>query len=219
MELDLGDSRDSLLQEYIRNHSSDEPEILGRLNRETHLKTHMPQMLSGPMLGTFLSMVSRMIKPSRILEIGTFTGYSAICLAAGLQENGQLITIEINPEMEEIACQYFDEAGFGNHITMYIGNAIEVLPRLTGPFDLIFIDANKDHYIEYFDLCIEMMLPGSWILADNTLWYGRVIEPSAEKDRETAGIVNFNKYVNAHPGVENLILPIRDGLTLIRKLK
>ena len=205
------------LEKYAVNHTSAELPVLAKLSRATHLRTHMPQMLSGHLQGTFLQMISRMIQPETILEIGTFTGYSAICLAQGLQPGGKLYTIDINPEMEDFAAPFFKEAGLEEKIVMLTGNATEIIENLQGPFDLVFIDADKESYITYFDLVLSKVKPGGYILADNTLWYGRVIEPGAETDRETAGIVKFNTYIQQHAGVENILLPLRDGITIARK--
>jgi len=205
------------LEKYAVNHTTAELPVLAKLSRATHLRTHQPQMLSGHLQGTFLQMISRMIQPKAILEIGTFTGYSAICLAQGLQPGGKLYTIDINPEMEDFATPYFEEAGLKDKIEMFIGNASEIIENLQGPFDLVFIDADKESYITYFDLAFAKVKPGGYILADNTLWYGRVIDTNAETDRETVGIVNFNKYVLQHKGVENMLLPLRDGITIARK--
>jgi caffeoyl-CoA O-methyltransferase len=206
------------IDQYAESHSSAEPELLARLNRETHLRTHMPQMISGNTQGTLLRMISGMMKPMKILEIGTFTGYSAICLASGLQEDGVLHTIEINPEMEDFAMKYFREAGMEHKIHMHIGAALEIIPTIEGPFDLVFIDADKENYTRYLELVLDNLSKDGLILADNTLWYGRVIRPDAEKDRETAGIIEFNNYVQSCPGVENLLLPLRDGITMIRRI-
>ncbi len=205
------------IEKYANEHTSDELPVLTRLSRATHLQTHQPQMLSGHLQGAFLQMISRMIKPSAILEIGTFTGYSAICLAQGLQPAGQLITIDCNPEMEDFAKPYFKEAGLEEKIGMIVGDASEIIGSLKGPFDLVFIDADKENYIKYFDIVFPKVTPGGYILADNTLWYGRVIQPHAETDRETAGIVSFNRYIQQLEGVENVLLPIRDGIMIVRK--
>ncbi|NVO19236.1 MAG: O-methyltransferase [Bacteroidetes bacterium] len=206
-----------LIEAYAEAHTTDEPEVLARLRRDTHLRTHMPQMLSGHLQGMLLRMLSQMIRPGMILEIGTFTGYSAICLAAGLMPTGKLHTIEINPEMVEFASGYINEAGLKSQVIMHTGDAMEIIPTLPGPFDIVFIDANKENYTRYFDLIIDKIRPGGWLIADNTLWYGRVLDKDAENDKETAGIVAFNKYVHSHPAVENLLLPVRDGLMVIRK--
>jgi predicted O-methyltransferase YrrM len=205
------------IDQYARNHTSTEMPVLAKLTRATHTRTHMPQMLSGHLQGVFLQMISHMIKPSAILEIGTFTGYSAICLSQGLKPNGRLTTIECNPEMEDFAKPYFNEAGLTDKITMITGNALKIIENLQGPFDLVFIDADKENYVNYFEMVFPKVAPGGYILADNTLWYGKVIQPGAESDRETAGIIRFNKYVQEHKGVENVLLPVRDGIMIVRK--
>ncbi len=206
------------LEKYAEAHTTPEADLIHRLNRETHLKQRMPNMLSGHLQGQFLRMMSLMVKPERILEIGTFTGYSALCLSAGLKPGGQLHTIENNPEMEDFALRYFREAGLEESILMHIGEAAEIIPGIAGPFDLVFIDADKENYSLYFDLILPKVQAGGWIIADNTLWYGKVIDPQALKDPETAGIVTFNDYIQNHPAVENVLLPIRDGLMIMRKL-
>jgi caffeoyl-CoA O-methyltransferase len=205
------------IEKYATDHTSSELPVLAKLSRATHLRTHQPQMLSGHLQGAFLQMISHMIKPAAILEIGTFTGYSAICLAQGLQEGGKLITLECNPEMEDFTRPYFEEAGLNNIIEMIIGDATQIIGNLEGPFDLVFIDADKESYINYFKLVFPKVSPGGFILADNTLWYGRVIEPNAESDRETSGIVHFNQFVQQLEGAENILLPIRDGIMMVRK--
>ncbi|MDO9257416.1 MAG: O-methyltransferase [Bacteroidales bacterium] len=205
------------IEKYAVDHTSAELPVLARLFRATHLRTHQPQMLSGHLQGAFLQMISHMIKPAAILEIGTFTGYSAICLAQGLQDGGKLITIDCNPEMEDFTKPYFEEAGLNDKIELIIGDATEIIESLHGLFDLVFIDADKENYINYFKMVFPKISPGGYIMADNTLWYGRVIEPNAESDRETAGIVRFNTYVQQLEGVENILLPIRDGIMMVRK--
>jgi caffeoyl-CoA O-methyltransferase len=205
------------IEKYATDHTSSELPVLAKLSRATHLRTHQPQMLSGHLQGAFLQMISHMIKPAAILEIGTFTGYSAICLAQGLQDGGKLITLECNPEMEDFTRPYFEEAGLNYKIEMIIGDAKQIIGNLEGPFDLVFIDADKESYINYFKLVFPKVSPGGFILADNTLWYGRVIEPNAESDRETSGIVHFNQFVQQLEGVENILLPIRDGIMMVRK--
>jgi caffeoyl-CoA O-methyltransferase len=206
-----------LLEAYAENNSSPEPALLAQLRRETHLRSHMPQMLSGPIQGGLLRFISQMIQPDCILEIGTFTGYSALCLADGLSDGGKLHTIEINPEMVEFAGRYFKEAGVSDKIIQHTGDAVSIIPGLPGPFDLVFIDADKENYLRYLELILDKLSSKGWILADNTLWYGRVLEDNAENDRETAGIVAFNSFVATAEGLECLLLPVRDGLTLIRK--
>lgn len=205
------------IEKYATDHTSAELPVLAKLSRATHLRTHQPQMLSGHLQGTFLQMISHMIKPVSILEIGTFTGYSAICLAQGLQVGGKLITIDCNPEMEDFARPYFEEDGLNDKISMIIGDATGIIENLQGPFDLVFIDADKENYLNYFKTVFPKVSPGGYIMADNTLWYGRVIEPGAESDRETAGITRFNSFVQHHEGVDNVLLPIRDGIMIVRK--
>lgn len=205
------------IEKYASLNTSEELPVLQKLNRLTHLRSHQPQMLSGHLQGSFLQMISHMIRPKLILEIGTFTGYSAICLAQGLVPEGKLITIECNPEMEEFARPFFIEAGLDDKINMVIGDAGEIIQKLSGPFDLVFIDADKENYLNYFKLVWSKVVPGGYILVDNTLWYGRVLDVNAETDRETAGIVKFNKYVQTLSEVENILLPLRDGITIIRK--
>jgi caffeoyl-CoA O-methyltransferase len=206
------------IEKYAHDHTSAELPVLAKLARATHLQTHQPQMLSGHLQGVFLQMISHMVSPSAILEIGTFTGYSAICLAYGLKPGGKLITIDCNPEMEDFAGTYFEEAGLKDRIRMLIGDAREIIATLPGPFDLVFIDADKENYITYFDMVFPKVSPGGYILADNALWYGQVVKPGAESDRESAGIVNFNKYVHHYKGVENVLVPIRDGIMIARKM-
>jgi len=205
------------LEKYAEAHTMPETELLNKLNRETHLSIRMPNMLSGHLQGQFLRMMSLMIKPERILEIGTFTGYSALCLVAGLKQGGQLHTIDNNPEMEDFALRYFSEAGLEQTIQMHIGEAAAIIPGIAGPFDLVFLDADKENYIRYFDLLLPLVSAGGWIIADNALWYGKVIDPEEMTDRETAGIVAFNDYIQNHPAVENVLLPIRDGLMIMYK--
>jgi len=205
------------IEKYASDHTSTELPVLAKLSRATHLRTHQPQMLSGHLQGTFLQMISHMIKPSSILEIGTFTGYSAICLAQGMQTGSILTTIDCNPEMEDFAKPYFEEAGLSDKVNMVVGDASKIIAKLQGPFDLVFIDADKENYVNYFKLVLPKVAPGGYIMADNTLWYGRVVAPDAESDRETAGIIRFNKYIQQHVGIEHVLLPIRDGIMLVRK--
>ncbi len=205
------------IEAYAHDHTSAELPVLAKLTRATHIRTHMPQMLSGHLQGAFLQMISHMVQPSSILEIGTFTGYSAICLAQGLKKGGLLTTIECNPEMEDFAKPYFDEAGLTGKINMITGDASKIVEELDGPFDLVFIDADKENYLAYFEMVFPKVQPGGYILVDNTLWYGRVIEPGSVNDRETAGIIQFNKYIQQHTGVDNVLLPVRDGIMIVRK--
>jgi predicted O-methyltransferase YrrM len=206
------------LYKYIEDHSGKEDEILHQLFRETHLKVMHPRMLSGWTQGQFLQMMASLIQAENILEIGTYTGYSAICLARGLKENGQLITIDIKEELYDFAHKYFVKAGLENKIKQHIGNAIEIIPQLKQTFDLVFIDADKDNYPQYLDLVLEKIRSGGLIIADNVLWSGKVIEPIKEEDRDTPAVIEFNKKVQDHPQLQNVLLPLRDGLMIARKI-
>ena len=202
---------------YIEAYIDPQDDILVRLERETALNVINPRMLSGHLQGQILTMLARMIKPRSILEIGTFTGYSAICMARGLQPGGKLVTIEVNDELEGIAHKYFTLAGLDQVIDQRIGSALEVLPGLIGPFDLVFIDGDKREYGDYYELIVPRVTAGGWILADNTLWDGKVVSEPAEADAQTRGIMEFNARVAADQRVEKVILPLRDGLSIIRK--
>jgi predicted O-methyltransferase YrrM len=206
------------LQKYCEQHSSNEPEILKKLNRQTHAQVLQPRMLSGHLQGRFLAMISHLVRPKYILEIGTYTGYSALCLAEGMDTNGKLITIDVNPELEDLVNHYIESSGYKNKIQMIIGDAYQIIRTLPQSFDLVFIDADKSSYAKYFDLVIDKLNPGGVILADNVLWSGKVIDnQSLEKDKDTQLIDAFNKKVQLDPRVETVLLPIRDGITLIRK--
>jgi caffeoyl-CoA O-methyltransferase len=209
---------DPRLEEYIENHSTPEPELLYELRRKTFLHTPYPRMLSGPVQGQFLGMISRMIRPDSILEIGTFTGYSAICLAGGLPEGGILHTIEAERGYAEIAREYFRKAGLEDRIVLHDGDALEIIPKLNESFDLVFIDAAKEHYLDYYHAVFDKVKPGGFILADNALWDGRVLEGERAGDPETRGIISFNKMIREDERVENVLVSIRDGVMLIRKL-
>lgn len=206
------------IAEYAEKFSSPEPEILKKLNRDTHAKVLRPRMLAGYLQGRLLSFISRMIKPERILEIGTYTGYSAICLAEGLQEGGLLHTIDHNPELEDFTAGYIRQAGFEEQVIQHTGEAIDVLPTLHEHFDLVYLDADKTNYIRYFELIFPKLRQGGIVLADNVLWSGKVLDTVPEKDEETLGIVRFNAYIREHSGVRNLLLPFRDGLMIIEKI-
>ncbi len=207
-----------LLEEYIKNNSENEPDILQKLTRETHLKVIQPRMITGHFQGRVLSMLSKIMYPKNILEIGTYTGYSALCLAEGLSKNGVLHTIEINDELEEMQRRYFNESGYGEQITQHIGNALEVIPNLDVIFDLVFIDAKKTDYPQYFEAVLKKTKPGSVILTDNVLWSGKVVEPLDPKDKATKILLDFNMQLKKDPRVETVLLPIRDGLTVSRVL-
>lgn len=206
------------LDEYCLKHTTKADEVLDMLNRETQTSVLNPRMISGNLQGQFLSMISRMLKPKNILEIGTYTGYSAICLAKGLPVDGVLHTIDINEELEEFCAKYFKMAGFEHQIVQHIGEAITVIPKIEGNFDLVFIDADKANYPKYFDLLIDRLTSGAWIVADNVLWSGKVLEEVQEKDKATKALLQYNKMVHEDPRVENLLLPLRDGLMICRKV-
>ena len=204
------------LQNYSELHTTEESALLKKINRDTHSMVMKPRMLSGHMQGRFLSLISKMIKPKTILEIGTYTGYSALCLAEGLTYDGTIITIDVNEELENRVRGYFNESAYKNQIDFKIGNAKQIIPELPGPFDLVFIDADKANYAAYYDLVIDKIQSGGFILADNVLWSGKVID--AKPDKDTLTILAFNDKVHNDARVENVLLPIRDGITLIRKL-
>lgn len=205
------------LEKYILAHIDEQDPVLQELERETFLHVLRPRMLSGHLQGTILTMFSQMLQPQRILEVGTYTGYSAICLAKGLADDGQLHTIELNDELESIAQKYFKKAGLSEKIIQHLGDAKTIIPQLQGPFDLIFLDGDKRDYIAYFDLVIDQIRPGGIILADNILWSGKVVEKLDEKDEQTKGILAFNQKIKDDPRVSQTIIPFRDGLMLIRK--
>ena len=207
---------DEELLKYSEAHTSDESGILKKINRETHLRVLRPRMLSGHLQGRLLSMISNMIKPVTILEIGTYTGYSAICLCEGLAAGGKLITIDKNEELEERVRAYFREAQVGDKIDFIIGNALEVIPGLDATFDFVFIDADKENNARYFDLVIDKVPVGGYILADNVLWSGKVLDEKPDKD--TRSILEFNLKVKNDPRVENILLPFRDGIMMMRKV-
>ncbi|MEJ6734162.1 MAG: O-methyltransferase [Flavobacteriales bacterium] len=207
------------IEDYACLHSQEENQVLKDLNRETWAKVLIPRMLSGHLQGRTLSMFSKMIKPKNILEIGTYTGYSAICLCEGLEENGKLHTIDINEELKEISSKYFKKANIEDKVEQHIGNAMEIIPGLDLTWDLVFIDADKENYSNYFDLVIDKMALGGFLVADNVLWSGKVVEPISEKDMETKEIINFNDKIHQSDRVENVLMPIRDGLMVCRKIK
>ena len=207
------------IDQYACNHTQGENALLAELNRETWAKVLIPRMLSGHLQGRTLSMFSQMIQPKTILEIGTYTGYSAICLAEGLQENGSLHTIDINEELKSMCERYFAKAGINKQVKLYTGNAMNIIPTIDAEFDLVFIDADKENYSNYFDLIIERIPIGGYIIADNVLWSGKVVEEVDTKDIETQGLIAFNKKIHESKRVENLLLPIRDGLMVCRKVK
>ena len=203
---------DKKIEDYALAHSQAESEVLKKINRDTNANVLMPRMLSGHMQGNVLSMFSKMIQPKQILEIGTYTGYSGICLAQGLQEAGKLHTIDINEELE-----FIKDAGLTNKINYYIGNALNIIPTINEIFDLVFIDADKMNYSAYYDLVFEKVRSGGFIIADNVLWSGKVLEDTVKMDKETKNINAFNKKIHNDVRVEHTLLPIRDGLMIVRK--
>lgn len=205
------------LEKYILDHIDTEDEVLRELDRETHLKVPGARMLSGHLQGQVLTLLSKMVQPDRILEIGTFTGYSAICLAKGLKEDGKLLTIELDDELENLAKKYFNKAKLEKKIVQLIGPALEIIPNLNETFDLVFLDADKREYVDYYNLLLEKVRSGGIIIADNTLWSGKVLEKPADGDEQTRGIIEFNKQIKNDSRVEKVILPLRDGMTVIRK--
>lgn len=208
----------TLIEKYILNHTSPEEDYLYELDRETNLNVLRSRMLSGHLQGQILSMISCMIKPSCILEIGTFTGYSALCLAKGLAEGGQLHTIEIDDELESISQKYFLKSGMADRIIQHIGDARKIIPTIEQPFDLVFIDADKKEYCEYYKLIIDRVPVGGFILADNVLWDGKVVDPTAASEEQTRGILDFNDLIQRDRRVKNVILPVRDGIMLVQKV-
>lgn len=208
---------DEKIEQYALNHSEAESDVLKKLNRETHAKVMQPRMLSGHMQGAFLSMLSKMIQPSAILEIGTYTGYSAICLAQGLVPEGKLHTIDINEELDKMVRSFIKESNLESKIECHIGDAMKIIPTLNMQFDIVFIDADKKNYSNYYDLVFDKVKTGGYIIADNVLWSGKVVDLEKNKDADTLLIDAFNKKVHADNRVEHLLLPLRDGLMIVRK--
>lgn len=206
------------LDDYVVAHSENEPQLLQQLTRETFQKILQPRMSSGPYQGRVLSMISKLIQPTNILEIGTFTGYSTLCLAEGLKPNGSLDTIDINEELLDFQRQYFDASNYSSQIFQHLGNALDIIPTLDKTFDLVFIDADKDNYINYFHLIVDKLNPGGIILSDNVLWSGKVIETLDPKDKMTKAVLDYNTLLKEDNRVETVMLPIRDGLTISRKI-
>jgi len=206
------------LDDYVVAHSQKEPKLLQQLNRETYQKILQPRMLSGHYQGRLLSMLSKLINPKNILEIGTYTGYSAICLAEGMQQDGELHTIDVNEELFDFQRKYFNKSGFGNQIHQHLGNALEIIPKLETNFDLVFIDADKENYTNYFNCIIDKLNTGGVILSDNVLWSGKVLDTAFHKDdTSTPALIEYNKILNTDKRIETVLLPIRDGLTISRK--
>ncbi len=207
------------LEDYILEHIDKEDELLAKLARDTYVNIFHARQVSGHLQGKFLEMISKIIKPKNILEIGTFTGYSALCLAKGLQENGKLHTIELNDELEDFIKHYFNQSSAKNKIELHIGNALKVIPELEISFDLVFIDGNKKHYCEYYNAVFEKVNTGGIIIADNILWDGKVVHDNLRNNDHFAhGVIDFNKMIKNDNRVENVILPVRDGMSIIRKI-
>lgn len=204
------------LEDYAAFHSENEPELLAALNRETHQKILQPRMLSGHFQGRVLSMISKLVNPQHILEIGTYTGYATLCLAEGLQQNGTLDTMDNNEELYDFQRKYFDLSPWKDKITQHLGNALDMIPSLNKKFDLVFIDADKENYINYFNMIVPMMNKGGIILSDNVLWSGKVLEPVKANDKSTKILLEYNQLLKDDPRVETVLLPIRDGLTVSR---
>ena len=205
------------LDDYIVSHSESEPELLQELTRETYQKILQPIMLSGPYQGRVLSMISKLVRPKTILELGTFTGYATLCLAEGLQKDGEIHTIDVNEELVDFQRKYFDRSLYGAQIHQHLGSAIDLIPTLEKTFDLVFIDADKPNYVNYFHAVIDKLNPGGIILSDNVLWHGKVVERLKEKDVSTKAVLEFNTLLKNDERVETVVLPIRDGLTISRK--
>lgn len=205
------------LSDYCENNTSSESDILSQLNRETHLKVVSPRMLSGHLQGRFLSFISKLQQPKLIVEIGTYTGYSALCLAEGLTENGKLISIDVNEETSSFAKMFISKTKYAHQIELVLADAKEYIPTINEPIDLVFIDADKKNYLNYYHLIIDKIKPGGLIIADNVLWSGKITMPEKDMDRETLALHQFNQFVNKDERVENMLLPIRDGLMVVRK--
>lgn len=205
------------IDEYILSHSDDEGVLLSALNRDANVNLLRPRMLSGHLQGRILKMFCRMLRPRRILEIGTYTGYATLCMAEGLEDNGLIHTLEINDEMEDFIKKYLSASPDSDKIRLHLGDAMEIIPVLDEVFDMVFIDADKRLYSDYYDLVFPKVRPGGLILADNTLWDGKVLEEPHQSDKQTIGILSFNNKIKEDPRVEKVILPLRDGLTMIWK--
>ena len=204
------------LENYAAQHTEDEPLLLQELNKRTHLNVLQPRMISGHFQGRFLSLLSKMVQPRTILEIGTYTGYATLCLAEGLQPDGVLHTIDIKEELTDLQREFFDRSGYGSQIVQHLGKAADIIPSLNTTFDLVFIDADKQNYAHYFDLVIEKMNRGGIILSDNVLWSGKVVEEVKPNDKHTQALMAYNQKIKDDPRVETVLLPIRDGITLSR---
>ena len=206
------------LENYVAQHSENEPELLARLNKETHQKILQPRMLSGHFQGRVLSMLSKLIRPKNILEIGTYTGYAALCLAEGLTSDGELDTIDNNEELFDFQKKYFDQSEWAGRLHQHLGNALDIIPTLNKKFDLVFIDADKENYLNYFQMIVPLMNKGGIILSDNVLWSGKILGEIKANDKSTNVLLAYNRLLKEDPRVETVLLPIRDGLTVSRVL-
>ncbi|GAA3624057.1 O-methyltransferase [Flavivirga jejuensis] len=206
------------LDDYVVKHSENEPELLQQLSRETYQKILQPRMLSGHYQGRVLSMISKLVNPKNVLEIGTYTGYSALCLAEGMQTSGELHTIDVNEELVDFQSKYFNKSDYGNQISQHVGDALEIIPNLDITFDLVFIDADKENYPNYFNIVIDKLNTGGIILSDNVLWSGKVLEDLKPDDTSTKALLEYNTLLKNDNRVETVVLPIRDGLTISRKI-
>jgi predicted O-methyltransferase YrrM len=209
---------DKILDQYVIGHIEDEDPLLARLYRKTYVKMVNGRMCSGHLQGSLLTLLSKLIRPNKILEIGTYTGYSALCLVKGLTNNGLLHTIEINEEFEQFAAEFFEEAGMSDKIIHHIGDAEDIVPKLDEMFDLVFIDADKRKYLTHYNLVFSKVKIGGIIIADNTLWAGKIVEKVERSDSQTKSVMQFNDFVKADPRVETFMIPIRDGMTVLRKI-
>lgn len=204
------------LENYVTLHSQDEPKLLTELNRETHQKILQPRMLSGHFQGRVLSMISKLVNPKNILEIGTYTGYATLCLAEGLQENGSIDTLDNNEELYDFQRKYFDKSEYGKKIAQHLGNALDIIPTLGKKYDLVFIDADKENYINYFNIVLPKMNKGGVILSDNVLWSGKILQEVKPNDKSTRTLLEYNRILRENDKIETVLLPIRDGLTVSR---
>ena len=206
------------LYDYVVAHSQEEPPLLADLTRQTHLKVLQPRMLSGPLQGRFLSVLTKLLQPKKILEVGTFTGYATLCLAEGLPKDGLIDTLDKNEELVDFQRSFFDRSPWGKQIHQHCGDAIEIIPTLEGEYDFVFLDADKKNYLNYLELLFPKIKPGGLLLSDNVLWSGKVLEETQKNDRDTAVLKEFNQKLATHPNFETVLLPLRDGLTLSRKI-
>ncbi|MGB0366152.1 MAG: O-methyltransferase [Flavobacteriaceae bacterium] len=206
------------LYDYVVAHSQEEPQLLADLSRQTHLKVLQPRMLSGSLQGRFLSVLTKLLQPKKILEVGTFTGYATLCLAEGLPKEGRIDTLDINEELVDFQRSFFDRSKWGEQIHQHCGDAIEIIPTLEGEYDLVFLDADKKNYLNYLELLLPKIKTGGVLLSDNVLWSGKVLEETQKNDRDTTVLKEFNQKLAQHPQLETVMLPLRDGLTLSRKI-